>query len=206
MASEVAQTSQGRTKSNPATVGAFMYGKAFEQTFTGSMVGSGPVAFSVWFYVVANTDKDHYVELNPNILSAVIGADKADIQKAIDGFCSPDPDSRCSEHEGRKLIKEGQYLYFVTGHERFRNTRNGDDRREYMRNYMAERRKVLTVNKVNCKPQLAHTEAEADTKAEAIYKEYPRKVGKADALRAIRRALAKLDFPTLLEKTRQYAA
>jgi hypothetical protein len=41
-----------------------MYGKIFEQTFTGSMFGKSPLTFAVWAYVIANTKPDHRVELN----------------------------------------------------------------------------------------------------------------------------------------------
>lgn len=41
---------------------------------------------------------------------------------------------------------------------------------------------------------------------ESIYAEYPKKVGKPKALLSIKKALEKIDFNTLLEKTRDYAA
>ena len=40
---------------------------------------------------------------------------------------------------------------------------------------------------------------------ERIYNEYPRKVGKADALKAIEKALKKESFEFLLERTEVYA-
>jgi hypothetical protein len=44
-----------------------------------------------------------------------------------------------------------------------------------------------------------------DAQCEQIYAEYPRKVGKPTALRAIRRACARFSFEHLLERTRLYA-
>lgn len=49
-------------------------------------------------------------------------------------------------------------------------------------------------------------ELSAIREAEEIYQAYPRLVGKKDAIKAIRTALKKTTFQSLLEKTRTYAA
>jgi hypothetical protein len=120
-----------------------MYGKIYEQTFTGSMCGKGPVLFAVWAYVLANTKPDHMVELNPRIIATVVGCKESEVVKAIEFFCSTDKDSRNPHHDGKKLLPQGQYLYFVTGHQHFNELRNETARREYMRNYMRQRRKEV---------------------------------------------------------------
>ena len=109
-----------------------MYGKFFASTFTGSMMASGADVFSVWAYVIANAYKSH-VELNPKLLAAMIGATPERMQAAIDTLCSPDPDSRSKECEGRRLVKEGEYQYFVPNHEKYRAIRDEEERREYNR-------------------------------------------------------------------------
>jgi hypothetical protein len=111
-----------------------MYGKIYAQMFTGSMYGIGPVPIAVWAYVLANTRADHRVELNPRPLADAIGNTTAgEVQEAIDVLSSPDPGSRSQDHDGRRLIQEGQYMYFVPSHERYRNMKNAEDLREYNR-------------------------------------------------------------------------
>ena len=144
-----------------------MFGKFFASTFTGSMVGAGPVPFAVWGYVVANT-VDSQVELNPRLLAAIIGTNEADIDAAIAYLCAPDPKSRTKDHDGCRLIREGEFAYRVPNHMTYRNILNESDRREYNRIKKAEERArkrevKLTVNDKSA--QSAEAEAEAETEA-----------------------------------------
>jgi len=105
------------------------------------MCGKGPVVFAVWSYIIAHAKQDHMVEANPRIVAMVIGCPEKDVVAVLKMFCSPDKESRNKKHGGRKLIRKGKYFYFVTGHEHYRNCKNDEARREYMRLYMRERRK-----------------------------------------------------------------
>lgn len=116
-----------------------MYGKHFQSMYTGSMVGSGPVTFAVWGYVISHV-RDSYVELNPVILAAIIGCTPDDIDQAISALCQPDPRSRSKDYEGRRLIQSAEFLFFVPTYEKYHNIRNDEGRREYMRNYMRDYR------------------------------------------------------------------
>lgn len=97
------------------------YGKIYEQTFTGSMMGAGPVVFAVWSYAIAHLKPPGRVELNPRLLAAVIGAPLKDVQAAIETLCSSDPESRSKIEKGRRLVKEGEFLYRAPTFERYRN-------------------------------------------------------------------------------------
>ena len=119
-----------------------MYGKFFSSTFTGSMIGAGPVVFAVWGYIIANAVKGH-VELNPQLLAAIIGADVNDIEAAVKYLEAPDPRSRSKDLDGRRIVKVGQFLYSVTNFQQYHNMRNEDDRREYNRVKQAEHRAKL---------------------------------------------------------------
>lgn len=119
-----------------------MYGKHFASTYTGSMFGAGPYVFAVWGYVIANT-VDSHVELNPTMLSAVIGTPEKNIIDAIAYLSAPDPKSRNKIEDGRRIVKEDfGFIYRVPTHEHYRNLRNEADRREYMKDYMRKRRSV----------------------------------------------------------------
>ena len=109
-----------------------MYGKFFSSAFTGSMIASGSDVFAVWGYIVANTFKST-IELNPRLLSAVIGESSERMQVALDFLCSADPQSRTPDQDGRRLIHEGGFQYHVVNHEKYRAIQNEEERREYNR-------------------------------------------------------------------------
>lgn len=120
-----------------------MFGKIFESLYKGSMVDAGPYVFAVWPYVIATQRPAGgvmYVELNPKILAFVIGKGTTEqqVQEAIDFLCAPDTKSRCRDEDGRRLVKEGAFLYRVVNGHFYREIRNEEERRVQLRN--AQRR------------------------------------------------------------------
>jgi hypothetical protein len=116
-----------------------MYGKFFKSTFTGSMCGAGADVFAVWGYVIANKVKSA-VELNPVVLSGLIGMTPDRVSAAIDHLCKPDPNSRNPAHEGKRLVREGVFQYFVVSDDIYAAIRDEDSRREYNRRKKQEER------------------------------------------------------------------
>jgi hypothetical protein len=125
-----------------------MYGKFFSSTFTGSMYGAGASSFAVWGYVIANT-VDGHVELNPKFLAPIIGTEEDEVRRAIDYLCSPDANSRNPEHEGRRLLPIGPFMYSVPSHRHYHGMRDENERRTYMRDYMRRKRKKDVNTSVN---------------------------------------------------------
>lgn len=123
-----------------------MYGKIFESLYEGSMVGAGPTVFAVWGYCIAKADRGGIVILNPALLAPIIGTSRIDIERAIEYLERPDPNSKNPDHEGRRLLKMSGFAYFVVSHAVYRGMKNGEDRREYMREYMRKRRGEEAVN------------------------------------------------------------
>lgn len=110
-----------------------MYGRIFEQLYTGSMIGAGCPVFAVWGYVIANMRADMevgaQVELNPQLLGYILGAKEPEIQKAIDYLCAPDPRSRSKAEDGRRLIRLGQFAYQVVNGAKYLAVRNAEQKR-----------------------------------------------------------------------------
>jgi hypothetical protein len=153
-----------------------MWGKFFDSTFTGSMFGTGIYVHAVWGYVIANTNKDHTVELNPALIAAAFGCDVDGVASAIEFLCGPDPSSRSKKEDGRRLVRRGQFMYFVVNHEDYRNVRNDEERREHNRLAQIKHRKSASSVSPQqsassavspCHPVMsalsAHTEADTDT-------------------------------------------
>lgn len=121
-----------------------MYGKHFAQMYEGSMVGAGPVVFAVMGYVIAKQVPDRtvgsQVELNPKLLAYILGAEQGQVEEAIEKLCAPDPDSRSPEHEGRRLIKIGQFAYQVVNGQKYRWMMDEEKRRLQNREAKARER------------------------------------------------------------------
>ena len=111
-----------------------MFGKLFESTFYGSMVGAGSHVFAVWSYVISHMKpcqgKQFQVSLNAKVLSAIIGDTPERIQEAIEYLSSPDPESRSKEEEGRRLKKIGEYEYIVVNGARYNRIRTAEELRQ----------------------------------------------------------------------------
>lgn len=168
-----------------------MYGKFFASAFTGSMFGSGPEVFSTWAYVIANTRRDSHVELNIRLMAVAIGCSEDSVKKAIAFLCNPDPGSRSKELEGKRLLKVGEYLYEVVNHQKYREIRNEDDRREYFRQKKAESRArkdgVKAFVKNGQSKSIVSTHADAEEEAEKdissfelFWSRYPKKEAKKE--------------------------
>jgi hypothetical protein len=190
-----------------------MYGKAFASMYTGSMFGAGIHVFAVWNYIIANADAKGYVEINPRMLAATLGGTATEVQSAIDYLTSSDENSRNPDEEGRRIVREGQFLFRIVSYLRYRDVRNAEAKKQYDRNYRRQQRakekssmssddvaKNTTV--VSASLQSSQVEEEVIkhmpkasplAMAEKIYWAYPRHVDKQDALRAIEKALRKLE-------------
>lgn len=116
-----------------------MYGKHFESMYEGSMYGSGLGVFAVWGYVISHARRGR-LELNPRKLADTLGGKVCEIEDAITFLMQPDPNSRHKSHEGRRLIKEGEYQYWIPSWEDYQELKNEEDRREYNRIKQAEYR------------------------------------------------------------------
>ena len=141
-----------------------MYGKHFASMYERSMIGSGAIVFAVWGYVIATARPDKAVgaqaTLNPVLLGAILGESPGDVSKAIEFLCSPDPRSTSKGHEGRRLVKLGEYDYQVVNYEKYRAIRDEEKRREQNREAQAKFRAKQKLQ-VHCEtPREARAEQE----------------------------------------------
>lgn len=125
-----------------------MYGKAYETMYEGSMIGSGLNVFAVWNYCIAK-NRSGIIELNPDLLAFILGADKKEIIEAIEKLSSPDPKSRSKLEGGRRLVKEGEYQYRMTNWGAYDSLKRAEDLREYNRRKQAEWRAREKAKKAN---------------------------------------------------------
>lgn len=195
------------------------YTKLFSSIITSSIWCEDDQTRLVWITLLALADQDGVVDASVVGLAKVAGVSVEATEEALCKFSEPDRYSRSKESEGRR-IEEIDGGWRLINHAKYRANRDPEDRKDYMRDYMRQRRSVnsvnsrkQSVNSVNSgKPPLAQAEAEAEASStnveeyiSAIYAEYPKKVSKPQALRAIRKALKSTDPEFLLNKTKAYA-
>lgn len=129
-----------------------MFGKIFEQAFTGSMFGKPPIVFAVWAYIIAHmrpakADGNCYCEVNPALLSVIFSTALPEVEAALRHLESPDEASRDSAEDGRRIVVVGENRpigprqYRVVNGARYRATADEDDRREQNREAKARQRK-----------------------------------------------------------------
>jgi len=119
-----------------------VFGKHFDNMYEGSMIGAGAMVFAVMGYVIAKWKPERgvggkiiggHVRLNSDLLGPILGESPAEVQKAIDFLCSPDPKTSTPGEQGRRLVRVGQYEYRVVNAVKYHELRNEEQRREQNR-------------------------------------------------------------------------
>ena len=109
------------------------FGKVFECMFTGSLMGSGAITFTVMTYAIVNARPPGIVEINPKLLAMLIGCEECEVDSALDYLQQPDPRSRSKDEDGRRLVSEGGFTYRVVNYMKYRSIRDEAERREQNR-------------------------------------------------------------------------
>lgn len=132
----------------------------------------------VWITLLAMADRDGVAEGSIPGLADMARVSIEDAEKALVTLSQPDKYSRSTEHEGRRIeAVEGGWR--ILNHAKYRQKMSADERREYNRKKQADWRArnqpvkqcqspSITVNDSQSQlPVSAHTEAEAEEKADA---------------------------------------
>jgi hypothetical protein len=128
----------------------------------------------IWFCLLALSDQDGFIDITIPAIARRINVDKTHVEAAISKFLLPDSSSRTKDQEGRRLEKVREsFGWQIVNYKHYRDLRNDEERREYMKKYMRERRKSKSVN--SCKQPLTMlAKAEAEAEAEAEVKKHPK--------------------------------
>ncbi len=122
----------------------------------------------VWITMLARMGPDYVVRASVGGLAHLARVTREDCVKSLKVLSDPDPDSRTSDFEGRRIEKiEGGF--FIINGKKWREQQTAESRRAYMRDYMKKyRAKDKDVNNVkNVKNELAVLgQAEAEVEAE----------------------------------------
>lgn len=148
-----------------------MYAKLFSRITESSIIEESITTRWVFVGLLAIADLDGTVIGTDIAIARRLNVLLEDFEASMKVLMAPDKESNNQDFEGRRIIpSQGERGYFLTGYQRYRSLKSEDERREYMRVYMNNKRhkdKELqeNVNSVNSElAQLTHTEANTANK------------------------------------------
>jgi len=168
-----------------------MYGKIFESMYEGSLYGQWEAIVTMQQLIVL-ASADGVIDMTPAAISGKTSIPLDIIEKGLDILSRPDRYSRTQGSDGVRiqlLEEHREWGWFLVNHEKYRDLRTAEDRREYMREYMQKRRAVNN-GKQSLAP-LANTNKDTDTLKNSLFDEFwhwwPNKQKKKDALKIWKR-------------------
>jgi hypothetical protein len=183
------------------------YTKLFSSIIASTIWRTGDKTRLVWITMLAMADQFGVVEASVPGLSDMARVTVAECREALDELQQPDPDSRSSEQEGRRIEKvEGGWR--LINHGKYREKMSRDERREYQRLYQRSYRKQnvnsdsdkltkFDIQKQKQKQNRTETPVRTEVPSPAapptpdaftaFWSAYPKKAGKAAALKVWKR-------------------
>jgi len=192
-----------------------MYAKVFGSIFDGSMRGHSDLIL-VFVNLLCAADPDGIIDRHWQAIVDETGLPADRVRAALIELESPDEGSRSRNDEGRRLKRidpERDWGWQIINFKHYRALRNQDERREYMRNLMRDKRKQQKLTPVsNSLAMLANTDTDTDTEAkkntspvattpfDRFWKAYPRKQGKKKAFSSWNRLQSKPEMEFILNR------
>ena len=150
-----------------------MYGKIFHSIYDGTLAEDWR-ALITFQQLIVLCDADGIVDMTPSSISRRTGIPLEHIEHGLSVLEKEDKHSRTPNEEGRRIElidSHRPWGWHIVNHKHYRDLRTADDRREYMRNYMKEKRSKQKLTKDNkSKPlaKLANTDTNTNTKIKTI--------------------------------------
>lgn len=121
-----------------------MYGKLFAQMYDGTLGTRGPWQALVAFQqLIILADKYGQVDMTADAVARRTTIPVDIITVGIAALELPDPDSRSPDEDGRRIVKidpERSWGWRIVNYDHYRKIRSEEERREYHRKYMRDRR------------------------------------------------------------------
>lgn len=146
-----------------------MYAKLMARITESSLMDEAiPVRYT-FMTLLAVADPKGYVIGTDVAISRRLNMPVDEFKECLAELMKPDQDSNSKEHEGRRvIISDCERGYLLVNYVKYRDTRDEEHRREYMRDYMRKKRAendVAPVNIVN-KKKRPLAQVEGDEKAQ----------------------------------------
>lgn len=183
-----------------------MYGKIFTQMYEGTLASRGPWEALVTFQqLIVLANRHGEVDMTADAISRRTTIPLEIIKRGIEELAKPDPESRSPELEGRRIVLLDEHRAWgwkLVNYDKYRKIRSEEERREYQRVLMANRRskakKLAPVSNVSpCSMQYAESSKHQNPSAaypaavalgspqfHEFWQAYPKKVDKQEALKS----------------------
>lgn len=202
-----------------------LYNKLFSSILLSSVWEQSHETVRVWITLIALTDTDGCVPATPSAIAHQARVTSQQGDAALNYFMSPDADSRCQDHDGRRLEKvDGGYQ--LLGFARHRNTKTtkqlldasrqarkrAKDRGKSESRVMSREQNVTVthhISKSNLEKGGVGEKGSAPD-FDLVWRQYPKRSGgdsKTDARKQFERRVAEGESPeSILAGTVRYAA
>ena len=150
------------------------YTKLFASITESSLWSASKETRLLFVSMLARANSAGFVEASVPGLARIANLTREETERALAELLAPDADDKSGNNDGRRLVRlEGGWG--IVNYEVYRNRRDEEERREYMRKYMAQYRKKEKTEAPagepvsKCKqgkPGLAKAEAEAEAEGE----------------------------------------
>ena len=118
--------------------------KLFNSILTSTVWLQDHATVRVWITLLAAADAEGYVEGSVPGLARLAGVTVDEMRRALEIFQAPDPDSRTSAHEGRRIEKvEGGYVILNYVRYRLQAQAKEGSRAPYYRAYRQRKREEV---------------------------------------------------------------
>lgn len=153
-----------------------MYAKIFTSIFDGSMRGHSDLIL-VFVNILCHVDHDGFSDRHWQAISDETGLSVKRVKEAITELEGPDKQSRSQNDDGRRLKRinpDRDWGWEVVNFKKYDGIRSTMERREYMRNFMADKRKEKMLAGVSnalapvSNVSLLDTDTDTDTEEEKI--------------------------------------
>jgi len=127
-----------------------MYAKVFAQVLDSSLAEDYE-ARHVFIDLLLLADQDGIVDMTHDAIARRTNAPRDVIVSAIKKLSAPDPESRTPDADGRRIVlldAHRDWGWRIVNYSVFRDIRNREDRKAYMRGYMRQRRSEEPVGEV----------------------------------------------------------
>jgi len=116
----------------------------YQSMYDGTLARRGPWEALVTFQqMLILCDHHGIVDIHPEVISRRTLIPLEIIEKGIEELSKPDPESRRSDEDGRRIVKiddNRSWGWKIVNYSHYRQIRDTDERREYQRNYMRQKR------------------------------------------------------------------
>jgi hypothetical protein len=165
-----------------------VYAKIFTSIFDGSMRGHSDLIL-VFVNMLCHADQDGMVDRHWRAIADETGLTHDQVRSAVAALEGPDGESRSRNDDGRRIRRidpERDWGWEIINYQHYRQMRSMEERREYMRNLMRKKRRVLApVSTPLAMLAKAEAEVEVDIDIETEKKKTPpiSKIGKVKSSR-----------------------